>query len=321
MYQKFYGLDLRPFDLTPNPRFLVLTGGHREALANLEYGLQARKGVMVLLGEAGTGKTTVIRTALARAEKDRKGASAAWAYLRNPTLDRSEFLEFLALRFGLSTAARTSKTILLDDLERACAEGLHAALIIDEAQSVPHELLEEIRLLANIESDSEKLLSIVLAGQPELANRLNEPGLRQFKQRVALRCTLARLSLQETGAYIATRLHTAGGDPGRLFSREAVLAVHERSRGIPRTINVICDNALMTGYAESHHQIGAELIDTVCRDFDLHGGPSVGILNRMSGSPAVDQLPAKAQPDMSSEPAESTVAERVRRWALKRRFS
>jgi general secretion pathway protein A len=269
MYERFYGLRERPFDLTPNPRFLLLTANHREALGNLEYGIRARKGVIVLIGEAGTGKTTLVRTAFARAEADRKGTSAAWAYLKNPTLRQPEFLEFLASGFSLPSDAAQSKTRLLDHLDRVLVQGLRAALIIDEAQSVPLELLEEIRLLANIESDSEKLLPVILVGQPELADRLNEPALRQLKQRVALRCTLSPLSLQESAAYIAARIQIAGGDPGRLFSREAVLAIYERSGGIPRTISVICDNALLTGYAEEQRQVGPDLIDTVCRDFDL----------------------------------------------------
>ena len=166
-----------------------------------------------------------------------------------------------------------SKTKLLDELEAQLVEGRRAVLVIDEAQSVPLELLEEVRLLANIESDTEKLLPVILVGQPELADRLNEPALRQLKQRVALRCTLAALSLREAAGYIAGRIEIAGGEPGQIFSREAVLRIYERSRGIPRTISVICDNALLTGYAEEQRPVGARLIETVCRDFDL---PQVG---------------------------------------------
>ena len=156
MYERFYGLRERPFDLTPNPRFLLLTASHREALGNLEYGIRARRGVTVVLGEAGTGKTTLIRTAFARAEAAGAGTSGAWAYLKNPTLTRNEFLEFLVSRFSLPPAAIQSKIRLLDELEGALLSGLRAALVVDEAQSVPLELLEEIRLLANIESGSER---------------------------------------------------------------------------------------------------------------------------------------------------------------------
>jgi general secretion pathway protein A len=276
MYERFYGLRERPFDLTPNPRFLLLTGKHREALSNLEYGIRARKGITVLIGEAGTGKTTLIRAAFMRGDAERKGATDSWAYLKNPRLERSEFLEFLAARFGVPTHAAQSKARLLDELERVLAENRQAALFVDEAQSVPLDLLEEIRLLANIESDVEKFLPVVLVGQPELADRLNESSLRQLKQRVALRCMLPPLSLHESAAYIASRITIAGGDPGRLFSRDAVVAIYEYSGGIPRTISVVCDNALLTGYAEDRRQVDADLIEAVCRDFDLTRSRSVG---------------------------------------------
>jgi general secretion pathway protein A len=269
MYERFYGLRERPFDLTPNPRYLLLTGKHREALGNLEYGVNARKAITVLIGEAGTGKTTLIRTAFVRADAERRGGADSWAYLKNPRLERLEFLQLLAARFGVSAHAGQSSAALLDGLERMLSQNRRAALFIDEAQTVPTDLLEEIRLLGNIESDVEKLLPIVLVGQPELADRLNEPGLRQLKQRVALRCTLAPLTLQESAAYIAARIEIAGGNPAKLFSRDAVLAIFEHSAGIPRTISVICDNALLTGYAEDRAQIDVNVIEAVCRDFDL----------------------------------------------------
>ena len=331
MYERFFGLHERPFELAPNPRFLLLTANHREALGNLEYGIRARKGITLLVGDAGTGKTTLIRTAIARAESDRNGASAAWAYLKNPTLTRPEFLEFLVSRFGLSPAARESKTRLLDELERALAGGLRAALIVDEAQSVPLELLEELRLLANIESDSDKLLPLILVGQPELVDRLNEPSLRQLKQRVALRCTLASLSLQETAAYIAARIRIAGGDPGAIFSREAVLAVHERSAGVPRTINVICDNALVTAYAGEQRMISRDLVHAVCGDLDLRDRVSQQPPEVMRGTPVVqndpsdpgrsaDQHAAAAAPaDAPHYSPKFTDTERARGWTLRRR--
>src|SRR6185436_19739480 len=172
---------------------------------------------------------------------------------------RAEFLEFLVARFGLSSQAATSKVRMLDELERALLSGKKAVLIIDEAQSVPLELLEEVRLLANIESDSAKLLPVILAGQPELAERLNEPGLRQLKQRVALRCTLKPFQLNETAAYVAARIDSVGGVPSHVFTRDAVLAVHQHSGGIPRTINVICENALLTGYVEEQRPVGRDV--------------------------------------------------------------
>src|SRR5829696_473526 len=213
MYERFYGLREPAFELTANPRFLLLTAGHREALSNLEYGIAARRGLTLLVGEAGTGKTTVLRKALAM-QRERCGAHMLT--INNPTLTRDEFFEFLAASFGLGGDAATSKTRLLREIEEALRErrarGEAAVLVVDEAQSMPRELLEEIRLLANIESDTEKLLPLVLAGQPELADRLNEPQLRQLKQRVGLRCTLLPLTLQETAAYISGRVRVAGGD-------------------------------------------------------------------------------------------------------------
>jgi type II secretory pathway predicted ATPase ExeA len=296
MYESFYGLRERPFDLALNPQGLLLTPQHHEALANIEHGISARVGITVLVGEAGTGKTTLIRTAFARSEADAPGSTDSWAYLRNPTLARGEFLAFLATRFGLSHAASESKLALLDELERKLLGGYRAALIVDEAQSVPLELLEEVRLLANIESDSQKLLPVVLAGQPELADRLNEPALRQLKQRIALRCALKALSMRETAAYIVARIERAGGKPARLFTREAVMAVHQHSGGIPRTINVICENALLTGFADEAQPIGRDLIEAVCRDFDLVG--------QAAQSKATDWTPAAAPP-IASAPSDT----------------
>jgi general secretion pathway protein A len=273
MYESFFGLRERAFDLTGNPRFLLLTPSHREALSNLEYGVSSAQGITLLIGEAGTGKTMVLRKALSAAP-EQEPKTTVWLYLNNPTLNHREFLEFLAEGFGLAEAA--SKTRVLREIERSLrrsrANGLTCALAVDEAQSLPDELLEEIRLLANIESDTQKLLPIVLAGQPELTQRLNEWQLRQLKQRVALRCELVPLTLHESAAYIAGRVRLAGGDAGRLFSREAVIAIHRHSRGIPRTIGVIGENALITAFAIGRPLVDAEVVERVCRDFDL--GPS-----------------------------------------------
>jgi general secretion pathway protein A len=322
MYEQFYGLNERPFDLTPDPRFLLLTAGHREALGNLELGLSARRGIAVLTGEAGTGKTTLIRTALSRANAEATATPVSWAYLKNPRLRQPEFLEFLAVRFGLSADAAISKTRLLDELEGALAGGLRAALIVDEAQSVPLELMEEIRLLANIESDTDKLLAVVLVGQPELADRLNEPALRQLKQRVALRCNLSPLTLVETGGYIAGRISIAGGKPAQLFSRQAVIAIHERSRGIARTINVICDNALLTGYAAEQRPIEAALIEAVCRDFDLTAESTEPRVRARNGGQLdlAEAVDVDLGPDAAAAHEAGTgTGDRLRRWALGRR--
>ncbi len=271
MYQRFYGLRELPFELTPNPRYLFLTPRHREALSNLQYGLSSAKGLTVLLGEAGTGKTTLIRAAV---ESDRcRGVDAV--HLHNPALTRNEFVELLARRFGLSQRAQDSKAALLGELEAVLrdrrARGEITALVIDEAQSLSSELLEEVRLLANIETTTDKLLPVILAGQPELRDRLNEPGLRQLKQRVTLRCEIAPFAVEETAAYIAARIRTAGGDARRIFTRDAVALIHERSHGIPRVVSVICDNALLTGFGAGRQPVDKATVLEVVRDFDLAG--------------------------------------------------
>ena len=269
MYEAYFGLDERPFELTPNPRFLYMTAPHREALTTLEYGLSGRTGIAVLIGEAGTGKTTLVHAAL-HSQNTRQSLAV---YLNNPSLTRDEFVEFLAAGFGLSADAARSKTRCLYELTEVLAKRHQArhmsALVIDEAQCLPDVLLEEIRLLANIESASEKLLSIILAGQPELADRLNQTSLRQLKQRVGLRCALRPLRHDETTAYIAARIAVAGGKTERIFTREAIDTVHECAGGIPRTISVICDNALVTAFALDRRPVDTDVVLEVCRDFDF----------------------------------------------------
>jgi general secretion pathway protein A len=269
VYQDFYGLRELPFELMSHARFLFFTAGQREALRHLEYGLLSSRGITLLLGEAGTGKTTLLRACLER-ERCRH---LRCVHLQNPTLTRSEFIEMLAVEFELGPAAAISKTTLLRKLETALratqARGHTMALVIDEAQGLSDELLGEIRLLANIGTVNEKLLTVVVAGQPELATRLNQPELREFKQRVAIRCGTAPLTLRETAAYVAWRIRTAGSDGEMPFTREAVSLIHEASRGIPRTINVMCDNALLSGFALGRNPVDRKIVDEVCQDFDL----------------------------------------------------
>ena len=269
VYATYYGFDEAPFDLRPNPKFLFQNDRQREALSNIRYGLSTAKGFILILGDAGTGKTTLLRTAL----EDLRDTPSRFVLLSNPTLGREEFYEHLAREFGMSDEARSSKTRFLVELQtevesRAAAGGI-TGLIVDEAQSLPYDLLEEIRLLGNMETPTKKLLNIVLSGQPELAARLNDPNLRQLKQRIALRCTLMPLSLSETSSYIAGRIRIAGGSPNAVFTREAVIAIHEASAGIPRMINVLCDNALITGFAALATPITAAIAEDVCRDFDV----------------------------------------------------
>ena len=269
MYESFYGFSERPFELTANPKYLFLSGRQREALSILQYGLFAAKPITMLIGEAGTGKTTLIRAAL----ESERCRNVQCIYLNNPALGRDEFVKLLALKFGLGHEAGGSKAVLLEQLESLLrdrrATGEITALVVDEAQSLSVELLEEIRLLANIESPSEKLLPLVLAGQPELAERLEEHDLRQLRQRVTLRCELEPFDVKETAAYIARRISTAGGVPSNVFTQEAVLLIHEYSRGIPRIISVICDNALVSGMALGCQPVNRTIVAEVCRDFHL----------------------------------------------------
>ena len=259
MYEEFYGLRERPFELTPDPRFLFMTAGHGEALSAIQYGISGRRGVTLLVGAAGTGKTTVVHAALERQSGHRDAKALV---LTNPTITRSEFFTFLALELGLSRMATRSKVHCLRELHALLAErqaaGAATALIIDEAQSMPDELLEEVRLLANMETATEKLLPVVLVGQLELAARLNSPTLRALKQRVALRATLGSLTDAETSAYIAQRIRVAGGDVRAVFTRDAMSAVFASSGGLPRTVSVICDNALVSGF-EVAFLVGAGL--------------------------------------------------------------
>jgi len=301
MYEKYYGLAERPFDLTPNWRYLYLTPTHREALTAIQYGISARRGIVVVLGEAGTGKTTIVRSAI----RALKRSDVRHVYLTNPMLTRGEFLKFLSQAFKLDPATADCKVDLIreltDQLKRQHSAGKATVLIVDEAQSMPHELLEEIRLLANIETPSAKLLQVVLLGQPELADRLNDPSLRQLKQRIAIRCALRPLDLKSTAAMIAGRIRVAGGKPAELFTSRAIELVYLHSGGVPRTINVICDNALLSGYAADVKPIGGDIIEEVCREFDLPARPNLA-------SAAPQPQPQVAQP---AAPISAAVPESV----------
>ena len=310
VYEAFFELRERPFSLTPDPRFLCMTPSHREALSNLTYGISSARAITLLTGEAGTGKTTLLRTALANAGKDTE-----YVVVSNPTLTRAEFVQFLARKFGLSVDAASSKATWLVELEHLLQErhsrGITTALLVDEAQSLPDQLLEEVRLLSNIETDTEKLLPIVLIGQPELAIRINHPSLRQLKQRIALRCELGRFDLLATANYIASRIRVAGGTPAVVFTREAVGIIHEASHGIPRTINVICDNALLSSFAAHERPVSARIVTEVCRDFQLAAERSAEqVTDAPDAAPPSDERPtlkprpAILQADPATKPDE-----------------
>jgi general secretion pathway protein A len=329
MYERFFGFREPPFVLVPDTRFLFLTARQREALSNLRYGMGTAKGLTLLLGEAGTGKTTLVHAALAQRNQD-----VECVLLSNPTLTRPEFYESLAQGFCLGPEAAASKARFLFEfrrhLESRQSAGCLSALVLDEAQSLPYELLEEVRLLSNIETSNTKLLNVVLVGQPELAVRLNEPGLRQLKQRIALRCELAPFDFAETASYIAGRLRIAGADPVNVFTREAILGIHDASAGIPRTINVVCDNALMAGFAAQVKPIRRSIIDEISNDFDLSRAAGFAPTTRVgpdarrngNGHVALGVTPAVApavDTDASVSPPEQD--EVIGEFTRKKRFS
>jgi general secretion pathway protein A len=269
MYKTFYNLRLNPFEITPDPSFLFSTARHNEALASLYYGVRARKGFVVLTGEVGTGKTMLVRCVLELLRR----TGVAFAYVFNPSLSALEFIRYIAGDFGLPVAGKAKDELVLalsaflvDRHQRK----LSTLLVVDEAHHLSPELLEEVRLLTNLETTQQKLLQIVLAGQPELDEMLDSFELRQIKQRIALRCHLEPLSLEETRGYVQRRLQIAGMPPDILiFSEPATNAIFRHSNGFPRLINTICENALLSGYARRAAVIPAEVVDEVAQDLRL----------------------------------------------------
>jgi general secretion pathway protein A len=273
MYKSFYNLKRNPFDITPDPSFLFPTRRHNEALAALYYGVRRHKGFVVLTGEVGTGKTLVLRCLL---QLFKQNNDVAYAYVFNSRLSPVEFLEYVASDFGLAAAGRNKGELLLDlgnyVITRA-QKKLTTVLVVDEAHHLSADILEEIRLLTNLETAHDKLLQILLVGQPELDDKLDSVGLRQLKQRIALRSHLEPLDPSETRGYIDRRLQLAGATNSpdqRLFPVETIACVYQHSRGIPRLINTICENALITGYARQMRSITPDIIDDIAVDFRLN---------------------------------------------------
>ena len=267
MYKEFFGLEEFPFTLTPDPRFIVFTPSYNEVLASLYYGLENAKGLIVLTGEVGTGKTTALRWILRRLD-----SSVLAAYIFNPRLSIDEFYHHVTQMLGIRDW--TNKAELLTELGTVLEErhrrGLRTVLIIDEAHELSDYVLEEIRLLMNFESDDAKHLQIVLTGQPELREKLNQPNLRQLKQRVALRCKMhAFPNVAEVERYITERLLIAGTDQPNLFTPGAMDFIFQCSDGIPRLINNICDNAMLAAYAAGEEIIGRQIIEEVAENLDL----------------------------------------------------
>src|ERR1700758_5251726 len=267
MYKEFYGLRANPFNVNPDPRYLFLTRHTEEALACLTYGIQSRKGFVLLTGEVGTGKTTLINKLLEWLRLQQ----VATAFVFNSRLNVPQFLDYMMTDFGIPCESKSKSQILqrlynwLLDRYRA---GETAVLIVDEAQNLSDEVLEEIRMLTNLETFTEKLLQIVLVGQPELEQRLKQPQLRQLRQRLTLRAKTHALNLEETKAYIHQRLRIAGSNGEPVFEPEALLALFRYSAGIPRVVNLLCEHCLVSGFVDQKKNVTVEIVDSMARDFD-----------------------------------------------------
>ena len=267
MYNEFFGLEDTPFTLTPDPRFIVFTPSYNEVLASLYYGLESAKGLIVLTGEVGTGKTTALRWILRRLD-----SSVLAAYVFNPRLSIDEFYHHVTQMLGIKDWENKAEllTAMGKVLEERHRRGLRTVLIIDEAHELSDYVLEEIRLLMNFESDNAKHLQIVLTGQPELREKLNQPNLRQLKQRVALRCKMHQLpNVEEVERYITERLLIGGSEQPNIFTPGAIDFIFQCSEGIPRQINNICDNSMLAAYAAGEQIIGRQMIEEVADNLDL----------------------------------------------------
>ena len=267
MYESFYALRQKPFSVTSNPSFLFLSERHREALAHLTYGIRERVGFIEITGEVGTGKTTICRTLLNQLDEKTKTA-----FIFNSNLSELQLMQTIIEDFGIKTAQR-SKSALFFELNRFLIEQLalenNVVLIIDEAQNLSLKLLEQVRMLSNLESENEKLLQIVLVGQPELRDKLNSPSLRQLRQRIAVRYHIEALSKEEVPLYIGHRLGLAGANGASpIFDAEAIEEIYRYSKGIPRLINMVCNKALLTGFVREERLISEEIIKRSIRELE-----------------------------------------------------
>ncbi|MFI5070723.1 MAG: ExeA family protein [Terriglobales bacterium] len=276
MYKAFFGLRANPFNVNPDPRYLFLTRHTEEALACLTYGIQSRKGFVLLTGEVGTGKTTLINKLL----EWLRVQQVPTAFVFNSRLNVSQFLDYMMADFGIPSDSRSKSQILLRlynwllDRYRA---GETAVLIVDEAQGLSEELLEEIRMMTNLETFTEKLLQIVLVGQPELEQKLKQPNLRQLRQRLTLRAKTYPLTAEETKSYVAQRLRIAGWNGQAIFEPESLAAIHRYSCGIPRVVNLICEHCLVSAFVDQQRTVTASVVEVVARDFDLIDNPVSGM--------------------------------------------
>jgi general secretion pathway protein A len=272
VYLDHYGLTEPPFDITPNPRFLFYSAKHREAYNHLLYGLRERKGFVQLTGEVGAGKTTLCRAMLEQLDNQHY----ATALILNPVMSADELIKAIAIEFGLPVSGldrldtiAVINEFLLQQVER----GKDAVLIVDEAQDLTDELLEQVRLLSNLETDDRKLLQIVLMGQPELRDRLNNPRLRQLRQRITVRYHLPPLTRDEVNQYVQHRLHVSGGNGTPYFTRPALWRVYRYTQGIPRLVNAVCDKALLAGFVAQSEKIDFRLVSRAVRELegDING--------------------------------------------------
>jgi general secretion pathway protein A len=298
LYEAFYKLKENPFRLTPDPSFMCMTAQHQEALSGLIYSVCTRPGLTILVGEAGTGKTTLLYSLVGLLEKRR----FVVAMCNNPVLSREEFYDLLMMKFGIDckSSLKSRQLAALEEvLQRNRADGRPSVLIVDEAQRLSAELLEEIRLLLNLETPTEKLLQIIVAGQPELGDILRRPELRQLKQRVSCICRLNPLGFEEFREYLYHRLTRAGRSDQNLFSDGAMTLAYQYTQGIPRLINSLCQSALQTGFALQADRITPAMLEEAARDLELAGsaapekppvnGHAFGELS-VTGAPAIPPI-------------------------------
>src|SRR5215472_14410801 len=283
MYNAFFGFSESPFSLSPDPAFFFRSEQHEEALANLIYGVQSRKGFIVLSGEVGTGKTTMLECLRDYLDSQ----YIEFAFIFNSRINTEQFFDMIAYDLNLR-CERTSKTEVLFALNELLVEqaqdGRTVVLIVDEAHNLEWEVLEEIRLLGNLENRGGKLLQIILAGQPELDRKLDAPNLRQLKQRIVLRTTLEPFTLRDAVEYMQSRLEKAGMPDQTVFSEELMAEIHLRAQGIPRVINAVCDNLLLNAFAMESKVTTLEMLDEVCHDMRLDWpGSRRARRNRMAG--------------------------------------
>ena len=271
MYKAFFNLARNPFELTPDPTCFVPTKRHNEALTALYYGVRRHKGFVVVTGEVGTGKTMLLRCLLGLLKESK---DVAYAYVFNGRLSPSEFLQYILSDFGVPASGKNKSELLFDlgkFLASRCSKKMTTVLIVDEAHLLSADILEEVRLLSNLETENDKLLQILLVGQPELDEKLDSVGLRQLKQRIAFRTQLLPLDAGETKLYIEQRLQIAGASRDRdpLFTKEAIAEVYRHSRGLPRLINTLCENSLVTAYARRLPSVTPDVIGDVAKEFRL----------------------------------------------------